>query len=45
MPEFVDKTKEFKERKFVEKFIIPVDQYKTEAANWNKLLQPYYKTP
>ena len=43
--EFAEQTKDFQKKKFAENLKPRVDQYKTEAANWDKLLQPYYKNP
>ncbi len=44
--EFEEKTKDFKERDFLPSTAkAPVDQYKSEAAQWDILLQPFYKNP
>ena len=44
--EFDERTKSFKERDFLPaEAKPPVDQFKNEAANWDKLLQPFYRHP
>jgi hypothetical protein len=41
-----EKTKNFKKRDSMAPGAKPpLDQYKREAAQWDKLLQPYYKNP
>jgi aminobenzoyl-glutamate utilization protein B len=43
--EFKEQTKDFQRKKFSDSMKPRVDQYKAEAAQWDKLLQPYYKNP
>jgi aminobenzoyl-glutamate utilization protein B len=43
--EFQEQTKDFQRKKFSESMKPRVEQYKAEAAQWDKLLQPYYKNP